>query len=287
MGLPIAVLREKLLGFLYEDVGMGDITTESIVPAGLMVEAYVVAKEPAVIAGVYEVKGLFELLDVKVVKHREDGEHVSKGEAFMELRGLARSILMAERTALNILMRMSGIATVTRRLVDKVRGAGFKAKIAATRKTAPGLRYFDKKAVAIGLGETHRFRLDDAVLIKDNHIAIAGGVEEAVKRARAKVSFMKKVEVEVKEPEEALKAARAGADVIMLDNMNPRDVEKAIEGLKAYGFKDKVLIEVSGNITEENILNYAVCGPDVISLGFITHSAKSIDISLEVVKVEG
>lgn len=286
MGLPVAIIREKLLEFLSEDVGMGDVTTESIVPADLMVKAYVVAKEPAVIAGVYEVKGLFELLNVKVVKHVEDGGNVSKGEVFMELRGLARSILTAERTALNILMRMSGIATATRRLVDKVKEAGFKTKIAATRKTAPGLRYFDKRGVAIGLGETHRFRLDDAVLIKDNHIFIAGGVEEAVRRARARVSFMKKVEVEVKEPEEALKAAKAGADVIMLDNMEPKEVQKAIELLRAYGLKDQVLIEVSGNITEENILDYAIYEPDVISLGFITHSAKSIDMSLEVVKAE-
>jgi len=189
---------------------------------------------------------------------------------------------MAERTLLNILMRMCGIATATRRLVRKVEEAGFKVRIAATRKTAPGLRYFDKRAVVVGGGDPHRFRLDDAILIKDNHVALVGDVEEAVRRARSATSFTKKIEIEVQTSEDAVKAAQAGADIIMLDNMTAEEVEKTIDALKHRKLRDRVLIEVSGGIVEENILSYAKAGPDIISTGAITHSVKSVNISLEV-----
>jgi len=280
--VPDALLREHLLGFLKEDVGFGDVTTESLIPEGIAVTARIVAKEPMVAAGVLEVTVLFETVGVEVVRSVDDGSEVSPGETVIEVRGDARTILTVERTALNLLMRMSGIATATRRLINKIREAGFDTRIAATRKTAPGLRYFDKRAVILGGGDPHRSGLDDAVLIKDNHIAVLGSVAEAVRKARSAVSFTKKVEVEVRTPEEAVEAARSGADIIMLDNMPVAEAERAMELLKAEGLRGNVLVEVSGGITEENVLEYAELRPDVISVGSLTHSVKAVDLSLEV-----
>jgi len=282
-----AILQDMLMRFLSEDVGMEDITTRAVIPEGTEARAQVIVKERAVVAGVEEIRLLFEMLGLKVRRALRDGVEVEPGTTIMEVSGDARTILTAERTALNILMRMSGIATATRRLVEKVREAGLKTKIAATRKTAPGLRYLDKKAVEVGGGDPHRFRLDDAVLIKDNHIAIVGGVDEAVRKARESVSFAKKVEVEVRTLDEALEAARSGADIIMLDNMTVEDVESTLRMLEREGLRDKVLIEVSGGITEENLLQYAKLEPDIISVGSLTHSVKAVDISLEVLGVQG
>ena len=282
-----AILQDMLMRFLSEDVGMEDITTRAVIPEGTEARAQVIVKERAVVAGVEEVRLLFEMLGLKVRRALRDGVEVEPGTTIMEVSGDARTILTAERTALNILMRMSGIATATRRLVEKVREAGLKTKIAATRKTAPGLRYLDKRAVEVGGGDPHRFRLDDAVLIKDNHIAIVGGVDEAVRKARESVSFAKKVEVEVRTLDEALEAARSGADIIMLDNMTVEDVESTLRMLEREGLRDKVLIEVSGGITEENLLQYAKLEPDIISVGSLTHSVKAVDISLEVLGVQG
>jgi nicotinate-nucleotide pyrophosphorylase (carboxylating) len=181
---------------------------------------------------------------------------------------------------------MSGIATTTRKLVEKIRKAGYKTKVACTRKTAPGLLYFDKKAVLIGGGDTHRLHLDDMILIKDNHIKIARSVEKAVKTAKEKASFSKKIEVEVSNVEEALAAAKAGADIIMLDNFSLNQVKLAVERLRNAGFLSKVLLEASGRITAENIVAYASTGVDIVSLGEITHSPRALDISLEITKVK-
>ena len=289
MGIDIrkVTLQDMLMRFLSEDVGMGDVTTKAIIPDGIEARAHIIVKERAVVAGVEEVRLLFEMLGLKVERALRDGVEVEPGTTVMEVSGDAGTILTAERTALNILMRMSGIATATRRLIDKVREAGLKTKIAATRKTAPGLRYLDKRAVEVGGGDPHRFRLDDAVLIKDNHIAIVGGVGEAVRRARDSVSFTKKVEVEVRTVNEALEAARSGADIIMLDNMTVKDVESTLRMLEREGLRGKVLIEVSGGITEENLLQYARLEPDIISIGSLTHSVKAVDVSLEVLGAEG
>jgi nicotinate-nucleotide pyrophosphorylase (carboxylating) len=284
--LPEVLLRERLLEFLKEDIGFGDITSEATATFGKRVKAQIIAKEPCVVAGLYEAKKLFEMLNVETPKSVSDGDEVRADTVIAEVVGDGRAVLMAERTALNIITRMSGIATTTRRLLDKVRKHGRTIRIAATRKTAPGLRYFDKRAVAIGGGDTHRLRLDDAVLIKDNHIVVAGGVENALRNVRSKISFTKKVEIEVKKPEEALKAAQLGVDIIMLDNMTPEKVQESIAILKKNGLRDKVLIEISGGVTEENITTYAETGPDVISLGSLTHSVKAIDMSLEIVKAD-
>ncbi|MEM2922565.1 MAG: carboxylating nicotinate-nucleotide diphosphorylase [Candidatus Bathyarchaeia archaeon] len=285
--MPKSILREKLLAFLKEDVGMGDITSEAVIPMGLKVEAQIIAKEPCVVAGLSEIKMLFEMLDVKVVRSVNEGEEVNPGTVVAEILGEARAILTAERTALNIITRMSGIATMTRKIKKKVANLKGKLRIAATRKTAPGLMYFDKKAVEIGGGDTHRFRLDDAVLIKDNHIVAAGGVENAIRRARSAISFTKKIEIEVKSLEESLKAAYLGVDIVMLDNMTPEKVRETIEALKERGLREKVLVEVSGGINEENIIEYAEAEPDIISIGALTHSAKAADMSLEIVKIAG
>jgi len=282
--MPYKLLQEKLLDLLMEDVGMGDITTEAVIPSNVEVEAQIVVKEALVPAGIPEMKALLELVGAEVVDSVEEGVEVPAGTILADIRGEVRAILMAERTLLNILMRMCGIATATRKLVRKVEEAGFKVRIAATRKTAPGLRYFDKRAVVVGGGDSHRFRLDDAILIKDNHIALVGDVEEAVRRARSATSFTKKIEVEVQTIEEAVRAAQAGADIVMFDNMEPEEVKKTLEALKQKSLRDRVLVEVSGGVNEGNVLQYAKLGPDIISSGAITHSVKSVNISLEVTR---
>ena len=282
MFMPRKILEEKLKQLLAEDVGQGDVTTATIVPTGLAAQATVVAKETGTVAGVEETIILAESLGLNVKAALKDGEKVRPSQVIMKISGNARTILSAERTMLNLLSRMSGIATATRRVTEKLEKANAKAKIAATRKTAPGLLYFDKKAVLVGGGDPHRLHLDDMVLIKDNHIAIVGSVEEAVKKAKANVSFSKKIEVEVTRVQDALKAAEAGADVIMLDNFSPKQIKEAVASLKKNGFLGKVLLEASGGITAENLLEYASTEVDLISMGELTHSVKALDISLEI-----
>lgn len=285
MFLPRKILEEKLQKILAEDVGQGDITTALIVPAESTAEAKVIAKEAGVAAGIEEALILLEGLGLKTEALVADGERIRPKQKLMTIYGNTRTILSAERTLLNVLSRMSGIATTTRKLVEKLQKAGLKAKVACTRKTAPGLLYFDKKAVIIGGGDAHRFHLDDMILIKDNHIAIAGNIEKAVKKAREKASFSKKIEVEVTSVEDALKAAKAGADIIMLDNFSVKQIKNTIEHLKRANVHGKVLLEASGGITAENIVAFASTGVDIVSLGELTDSAKALDVSLEITKV--
>jgi nicotinate-nucleotide pyrophosphorylase (carboxylating) len=180
---------------------------------------------------------------------------------------------------------MSGIATTTKRLTEKLRKTHAKAKIAATRKTAPGLLYFDKKAVLIGGGDPHRLNLSDMVLVKDNHIAVAGSIENAVKNAKQNASFSKKIEVEVARVTDVLKAAEAGADIIMFDNFSPKQIKEAVGLLKKAGFLGKILLEASGGITADNLLDYAAAQVDIISMGELTHSVRALDVSLEITQV--
>lgn len=281
MFMPRKVLEEKLKNMLAEDVGQGDVTSEAIVPARLTLEAVMLAKEEGIAAGVQETMIFAESLGLSVEAEVADGDEIRSGMVIMKISGNARTILSAERTLLNLLSRMSGIATATRRLTEKLRKAKLTTKVAATRKTAPGLLYFDKKAVAVGGGYPHRLRLDDMILIKDNHVAIAGNVENAVKKAKAYGST-KKIEAEVTNTDDAVKAAAAGADIVMLDNFSPQEVREAVEALKKAGFFGKVLLEVSGGITEQNLLDYASAQVDIISVGALTHSVKALDISLEI-----
>ncbi|MCD6509732.1 MAG: carboxylating nicotinate-nucleotide diphosphorylase [Thermoprotei archaeon] len=280
MGIPPHILN-KLLSFLEEDMGFGDETSTLLIPSDLTVKAKVIAKAHGILAGVEEVKALLRSLRVRVIRSKDDGDRIAPGDVVMEIEGNARVILGAERTLLNILMHMSGIATMTKRLVDKARKRNPSVRIAATRKTLPGLRYFEKKAVRIGGGDTHRLRLDDMLLIKDNHLRIVGDVRRALELASSR-SFSKKVEIEVTCVEDALEAAKAGADIIMLDNMKPMEIIRAVKLLEREGLRDKVLLEASGGIDEDNIEEYAATGVDVISLGMITHSSRAIDMSLEV-----
>jgi nicotinate-nucleotide pyrophosphorylase (carboxylating) len=286
MFIPRKILEEKLLQLLSEDVGQGDVTTTAVVPAGQIVEAAIIAKELGVVAGIKEIIVLAEALGLEGEAYVSDGDEVKKGQVFLKLSGDARTILSAERTMLNLLSRMSGIATTTRRLVEKLHKAKMATKIAATRKSPPGMLYFDKKAVLIGGGDTHRLHLDDMVLIKDNHVVLAGGVEKAVKKAKQCASFTKKVEVEVTHVTDIVVAAKASADIIMLDNFTPRQVKQAIQVLKKAGYFGKVLVEASGGITEANMLEYAQAELDVLSMGEITHSAKALDISLEISRIQ-
>jgi nicotinate-nucleotide pyrophosphorylase (carboxylating) len=285
MFIPRKILEEKLRKMLAEDIGQGDITTALIAPAESTAEAEVIAKEPGVVAGIEEGKILLESLGLKVKTPIKDGEKIKDKQVLMRISGDTKTILSAERTFINILSRMSGIATATRKLTEKVKKAGLKTRVACTRKTAPGLLYFDKKAVSIGGGDTHRLHLDDMILIKDNHIAVAGSVEKAVRKARENASFSKKIEVEVTRVEDVLTAAKAGVDIIMFDNFSPKQIKKAIRLLKEAGFFGKVLLEASGGITSENVMKFASTEVNVISLGEITASPSTLDISLELVKV--
>jgi nicotinate-nucleotide pyrophosphorylase (carboxylating) len=285
MFLPKKTLANKINKFLQEDVGQGDITT-TLIPPDTVIEAEVIAKEDGMIAGIEESVVLLQSQDFQVKPLVSDGENVKKKTVILRIVGDARTLLSIERTLLNLLSRMSGIATKTQCLIEKTRNAGYKTRIACTRKIAPGLLYFDKKATMIGGGDTHRLHLDDMVLIKDNHLAIIGDISEAVKKAQEIASFSKKIEIEVSSPDQALEAAKTGADVIMFDNFSPHKIEEAIALLKKKGLRDKVLIEASGGINEQNILKYAVTGVDIVSLGEITDSVRALDISLEVTKVK-
>jgi nicotinate-nucleotide pyrophosphorylase (carboxylating) len=283
MFVPRRIVEEKLKQILADDIGQGDVTVAAVIPANLSVKAEVIAKEDGVAAGIEESTFLAEYLGLTVKAKVADGEKIKNKQVLIQISGDAQTILSLERTILNLLSRMSGIATKTRSLAEKLEKANVKAKIAATRKSAPGLLYFDKKAVVVGSGDPHRLHLDDMVLIKDNHLAIVGSVEETVKRAKAHSSFTKKIEVEVTNVEDALIAAKVGVDIIMLDNFSPKQAKAAGEALKKAGFS-KVLLEVSGGINAENLLEYASAQVDIISMGELTHSVKSLDISLEIAK---
>jgi nicotinate-nucleotide pyrophosphorylase (carboxylating) len=283
MSMPRRIVEEKLKVLLSDDLGQGDVTAAAVIPAGLIVKAEVIAKEDGVVAGIEEATILAEHLGLTVKAKVADGAPIKNQQVLLEITGDAQTILSLERTLLNLLSRMSGIATKTYALTQQLRQVGTKARIAATRKTAPGLVYFDKKAVFIGGGDPHRFHLDDMVLIKDNHIAIVGNVENAIKKAKVNASFSKKIEVEVTSLADALIAAKAGADIIMLDNFTPKQAQDTVDRLRKTGLGN-VLLEVSGGITSENLLEYAKAQVDIISMGALTHSVKSLDISLEVSK---
>ena len=286
MFLPKKTLEEKIRRFLEEDLGQGDITTSLLIPDETIVEGEIVAKEEGIIAGIKEATMFLESQDFQVEAPIRDGSRVKEKTVILKITGDARTLLSIERLLLNILTRMSGVATKTYRLIEKVRGAGFKTRVACTRKVAPGLSYFDKKAVMLGGGDTHRLHLDDLVLIKDNHLAIVGNIQKAVKQVRETVSFSKKIEIEVSKAKEALEATKSGADIVMLDNFSSKEIRETMLMLKKNRLRDKVLIEASGGINEQNILEYVATGIDVVSLGEITDSPKALDISLEIKKVK-
>jgi nicotinate-nucleotide pyrophosphorylase (carboxylating) len=242
------------------------------------------AKAPGILAGADEVDRVLTALGFEIVQGKPNGSVLKKGDIVMTFEGQASGILLLERTVLDVLSHCSGVASATRRLVDEAKKHNPKVRVAATRKTIPGMRFLDKEAVRVGGGDTHRLSLSHTPLIKDNHLKIAKSIEEAIARVRARSSFVNKVEVEVSNPREALRAAKAGADIVMFDNFSPEEVRKALELLRKEGLREGLQIEVSGNISEENIGRYAVLDIDAISSGKITHSPGIVDMSLEVVK---
>ncbi len=275
------LIEDALRGFLDEDIGHGDITTDALVDPKTKATGTVICKERATVAGLSESIILLKLLGCQGKPKVRDGQEVPAGAIILEASGSGSALLKVERVLLNLLSHMSGVATATAELVNIAKKNGGSTRIACTRKTLPGLRYFEKRAVELGGGDTHRLRLDDAVLIKDNHLALAGSIAKSVRKAKAKVSFTKKIEVEATSPDQAVEAGMAGADIVLLDNMTPQQVKKSVSLLEAKNLRDHLLVEVSGGITRENLAGYVVTGVDVISVGSITHSAKAIDMSLE------
>ncbi len=271
-------MRSKYRHLMDEDIGSGDITSELVVPASAKASGRIVCKEKCVLAGAKEASEIFEELGAKAAIKKRDGSRVKKGDVVLEVRGSARSLLAGERLALNIIMRMSGIATLTDSLVKQVRRVNPEAKVAATRKTTPGFREFEKRAVALGGGWPHRMGLYDAILIKNNHIKIAGGVKQALGRAR-KASRGRRIEIEVEDSEQAHLALENGADIIMLDNFKPEQAARISKELKRI--RPGIMIELSGGIRPENIAKYAPAA-DIISLGWLTHSVRSIDFSMKI-----
>ncbi|MGA8916937.1 MAG: carboxylating nicotinate-nucleotide diphosphorylase [Nitrososphaeraceae archaeon] len=276
--------RKALLNFLREDIGRGDITSNSVLKPNLLASSTILCKdsEQAVVAGLREVGIVFDLCKCSCTALVDEGSMVSRGNEVMRIKGRARDILKAERTALNLLMRMSGIATETKKFVEMVKKISKDIEIAGTRKTAPGLRSFDKKAIKIGGGRTHRNSLDEMVLIKDNHLVLTGSIGESISSAKKLVGNNIKVECEVTDLQSAIEAINFGADIIMLDNFSPQEVENATRVLKELGLRQKCLLEISGGISLANVSQFAKSNPDIISVGSLTHSVKSVDFSLEV-----
>jgi len=273
------MLIKEVEYFIEEDLGYDDVSC-TIVP-DRPAEAIIFTKENCIIAGLKEADSIFCYLGVQAETTLRDGDRLKEGDVIFRLKGGAVSILRAERLTLNFLGHLSGIATLTRTCVDIVRKHSETTRVACTRKTTPGIRKFEKLAVSAGGGDTHRFNLSDSVMIKDNHIKLMG-IEAAIKEAK-KTSFTRKIEVEVESAEDAVFASKLGADIIMLDNMQPEIVRKTLKMLKEKGFRDSVIVEASGGISQANLEAYAKTGVDVISMGSLIHKSNWVDVSLEMI----
>jgi len=278
------VIKEIIKYAISEDEGHGDITSMLIIPDDRIAAARIVAKEDFILAGMPFVKEVCRLIDITIEcdVFFEEGAHIKKGDIIAEAKGRAKSLLLSERLSLNILQKVSGIATLTRLFVDKVKD--LHVSIADTRKTTPCMRYIEKYGVRIGGGANHRFGLYDGILIKDNHIKICGGISRAVELARNAHHLMK-IEVEVKNNGELKEALAAGADVIMLDNMSLEEMREAvsIRDYETDRYKKRILLEASGSVRLENVRSIAETGVDIISAGALTHSARAVDISMKII----
>ena len=271
------IYRDLIDAALKEDLGRaGDLTTDAIVPPGLVAESRIRVRKDGRVAGLFPALATFRNLDpsVDITIVHDDGQDVQAGDELAIIRGAAREMLSAERTALNLLGRMSGIATITRDMVRAI--AGTKAHIVCTRKTTPLLRALEKHAVKLGGGSNHRFGLDDAVLIKDNHRAIAGSAAEAVRRARAHAGHLVKIEIEVDDLEELEAILDLGVDAVLLDNMDPELLSRAVQIVDG-----RAITEASGGITPETAAAKAASGVDLLSVGWLTHSAPTLDVGLD------
>ena len=287
-GIPFQSEVEKraaLVDFLNEDIGTGDITSNLLIPEETLSNGTIVCKNAGkniIVSGLSEAKIIFDICGCKSTLLVNDGAKIAKGTDVLAVDGSSRSILKGERTALNILMRMSGISTRTNQFIEKIGELSKTVRISSTRKTVPGLRYFDKKAVVIGGGISHRVRLDQLILIKDNHIAVVGSVKKAIEKAKSVYGKKRKIECEVNDFSGILEAIKSGADIVMLDNFKPEEVKESLDRVRKLGLRNKIIIEVSGGINLDNIYDYAIAKPDVISIGSLTHSVQAIDFSLEI-----
>jgi len=281
--LPQKLLEKKLISFIEEDGNLGDITSRLI--PNEHVKAHIIVKEAAILSGIDFCKTLCQLFQIQPHSKYLDGTPINKGDTVLEMRGLSRDILLIERTALNLLMRLSGITTYTQSLVKMVKDAELTIKIAATRKTTPGFRFFEKYAVEIGGGDTHRMNLSDTVLIKENHLKISKDVniDKILQIAVEKTSFSKKIEIEVENLKEFQIALAYKPDIIMLDDFSIDMIQKALKSLENLSIESRPLIEVSGGISDNNLKKYLINGIDIISIGSLTHSVKSIDFSLNII----
>ena len=278
--LDEGALFSQIGAFLTEDLGRGDITTQATVARNTRARGRFLAKEPMVVAGLEAAEAVFSTLDAQqqLEAFASDGEEVEAGKVIARTSGFADVLLAGERVALNLIQRLSGIATLTRKYVRAIEGTN--AQIVDTRKTTPGLRMLEKYAVLSGGGRNHRLGLDDGVLIKDNHIALAGGVSAAVERARESVGHLHKIEVEVSTEKDLREAIRSGADILLLDNLSPEETARMVE--VARELSPRITLESSGGITLENVRAYAEAGVDLVSIGALTHSARAMDISFKI-----
>jgi len=276
----MAMLLKEIESFLEEDVGHEDY--EEVVPH-TDCKAEITVKEEGVLAGLEEVKQIFDYMSVQYSSEFEDGDRIKSGDTILTVKGAGAKILKAERLVLNFLGRMSGVATLTDKFVNEARKVNKHVKVAGTRKTTPGFRKYEKKAIAIGGGDPHRFGLYETVIIKDNYIKLMG-LENAIKKAKERASFTRKIEVEVESIAEALKAAELKVDIIMLDNMTAEEVKECVRLLTERGLRDGLILEASGGINMENIEEFTFTGVDVVSIGMITHAAKWLGFSMNVVE---
>lgn len=274
----------RIIENVYDDIGFEDITTNSLIDDDKWAQAEIICKADGILAGMDVACFIMDTFNLNRVSNYLDGEKIHTGDVILEMEGSAKDILMTERSILNYLMHLSGIATLVNETCMKVNKINPNIRIAGTRKTTPGLQKLEKKAIELGGGDTHRFKLDDCVLIKDNHINVVGGVIESIEKAKENVSFTKKIEIEVETLDDAVKASMFGADIIMLDNMKPHEIKEVLDTLQERRLREDVIIEISGGINPDNILDYANLDVDVISSGFITNSANSLDMSLNILR---
>lgn len=269
--------KRELKRFLDEDVGKGDITSKLLQKKSIV--ARIITREETIVAGTMYAKEIFALKKCRTKIYKKDGKIAKQNQTILEIKGNAGDILTCERTALNLLSRMCGIATQTNNLKKQIKSVGSKSKVFATRKTVPGLRFFDKEAVKIGGGEKHRMTLNEMIMIKDNHLAVEKSIEGILRKAK-KTSG--KIEIEVETQKDAILCAKMGADIIMLDNFSPEKIKKTVNKLTELKLRNKVVLEASGRINSKNIAKYAKTNVDMISVGSITNSVEGIDLSLEV-----
>ncbi len=270
---------DKIIEYMIlEDEGFGDVTSNAVIDKDQVAVAEITSKEDGILAGVNLAKDIFDYMDIEVIFNLDEGSGITKGDLLFHIKGNASDILLAERTVLNLLMHMSGVATFANSYVEIVKD--YDVIVAGTRKTAPALAKFDKMALAIGGADTHRFSLDDMILIKDNHIKAVGTPLETLKKAQKNASFSKKIEIEVESLDDAVACVKNNADIVMLDNMSPDEVKEVLDALENLNIRQNSLIEVSGGITKDNICDYATLGVDIISVGALTHSSRSLNFSL-------